>query len=169
MSEARLTHINSAGDAHMVDVSGKSESRREATASGSIRMTNEAFAAIRDNAMAKGDVLGVARVAGIMGAKRTPDLIPLCHPIGLASVEVALALDESLPGVRAEATAVATGATGVEMEAIVAVTIALTTVYDMAKSADRSMVIGDVRLLRKSGGKSGNYDATAAAGADRDS
>ena len=154
-----LTHINSAGEAHMVDVSGKNESRRTAVASGTIRMTAAAFAAVRDNAVAKGDVLGVARVAGIMAAKRTPDLIPMCHSIALAHVTVALVLDEALPGVRVEATAVATDVTGVEMEAIVAVTIALTTIYDMVKSMDRSMVIGDVRLLRKSGGKSGDYNA----------
>lgn len=122
-------------------------------------MTPEAFAAIRDNSIVKGDVLGVARIAGIMAGKRTAELIPLCHPIALSYIDVVLALDDSLPGVRVEATAVATGPTGVEMEAIVAVTIALTTVYDMAKSADRAMVIGEVRLLRKSGGKSGDYSA----------
>lgn len=159
MKNIHLTHTDGAGEAHMVDVSSKAETRREATASGSIRMTQGAFAAIRDNALAKGDVLGVARIAGIMAAKRTSEMIPLCHPIALSLVDVALTLDESLPGVHGEATAVATGTTGVEMEAIIAVTIALTTIYDMAKSADRSMVIGDVRLLRKSGGKSGNYSA----------
>ena len=141
----------------MVDVSAKAETRRTATASGVIRMTSDAFCAIRDNTIIKGDVLGVARIAGIMAAKRTADLIPLCHPIVLSHVDVVLLLDDSLPGARAEATATATGATGVEMEAIVAVTVALTTIYDMAKSADRTMVIGDIRLLRKSGGKSGDY------------
>lgn len=159
MSDARLTHTNASGEARMVDVSTKPDTRREATAAGTIRMTPAAFAAIRGNEIAKGDVLGVARLAGIMAAKRTSDLIPLCHPIALSHVDVILSLDESLPGVRAEATATATGATGVEMEAIVAATIALTTIYDMAKSVDRSMVIGDVRLLRKSGGKSGDYAA----------
>lgn len=148
----------------MVDVSNKSGTRREATAGGSIRMTRGAFEAIRDNTIAKGDVLGVARIAGIMAAKRTSEMIPLCHAISLSLVDVSLTLDESLPGIRGEATAVATGATGVEMEAIIAVTIALTTIYDMAKSADRSMVIGDVRLLRKSGGKSGDYTAAAPVG-----
>lgn len=143
----------------MVDVSLKAETRREATAAGMIRMTREAFAAISENAIGKGDVLGVARVAGVMAAKRTADLIPLCHPLALSHVDVVVFLDDELPGVRAEATAVATGVTGVEMEAIVAVTIALTTIYDMAKSVDRAMVIGDVRLLRKSGGKSGDYIA----------
>lgn len=143
----------------MVDVSLKAETRREATAAGLIRMTRDAFAAISENAIGKGDVLGVARVAGVMAAKRTADLIPLCHPIALSHVDVVVFLDDELPGVRAEATAVATGVTGVEMEAIVAVTVALTTIYDMAKSVDRAMVIGDVRLLRKSGGKSGDYIA----------
>jgi cyclic pyranopterin phosphate synthase len=141
----------------MVDISTKSDTRRAATAAGHIRMTHDAFVAIRDNTIAKGDVLGVARIAGIMAAKRTSDLVPLCHPIALSSMDMTLSLDDSLPGVRAEASAVATGATGVEMETIVAVTIALTTIYDMAKSVDRSMTIGDVRLLRKSGGKSGDY------------
>ena len=158
---ATLSHTNAAGEAHMVDVSAKAETRRAATAAGVIRMTRDAFSAIRDNTLMKGDVLGVARIAAIMAAKHTADLIPLCHPIALSHIDITLTLDESLPGVRAEATATANGATGVEMEAIVAVTIALTTVYDMAKSADRTMVIGDVRLLRKSGGKSGDYTAAA--------
>jgi cyclic pyranopterin phosphate synthase len=145
----------------MVDVSAKPETLRTATASGSIRMSPAAVTAIRDNSIAKGDVLGVARIAGIMAAKRTADLIPLCHQIALSHVEVVLSIDEGMPGVRAEATAVSSGATGVEMEAIVAVSIALATIYDMAKSVDRSMIIGDVRLLRKSGGKSGDYSAGA--------
>ncbi len=159
MKDARLTHTNASGEAHMVDVSVKPETRREATAAGSIRMTRDAFAAVRDNAIGKGDVLGVARIAGIMAAKRTSDLIPLCHPVALSHVDVVVYLDDSVPGVRVESTAVATSVTGVEMEAIVAVTVALTTIYDMAKSVDRAMVIGDVRLLRKSGGKSGEYAA----------
>lgn len=154
---ARLTHTDAAGEARMMDVSDKSATRRIAIAGGAIRMSSDAFAAIRDNTIAKGDVIGVARVAGIMAAKRTAELIPLCHPVALSSVDVSLSLDEALPGVRAEATAVATGPTGVEMEALVAVTIALATIYDMAKSVDRAMVIADVRLLRKSGGKSGDY------------
>lgn len=143
----------------MVDVSGKAESRRTAVASGVIRMSRAAFDAIRDNTIAKGDVLGVARVAGIMAAKRTPELIPMCHSIALSHVAIALTLDESLPGVHAEATCAATDVTGVEMEAIVAVTVALATIYDMAKSVDRSMVIDDVRLMSKNGGKSGDYSA----------
>lgn len=144
----------------MVDVGAKRDTDREAAATGTIRMSQAAFSAIRDNAIAKGDVLNVARVAGIMAAKRTSDLIPLCHPIQLSSVDVHAALDQELPGVRVEATAATSGKTGVEMEAIVAVTVALTTIYDMAKGVDRAMVIGDVRLLRKSGGRSGNYDST---------
>lgn len=164
MKKIRLTHTDGAGEAHMVDVSSKPDTRREATAIGSIRMTQGAFEAIRSNAIAKGDVLGVARIAGIMAAKRTSEMIPLCHPIALSHIDIALTPDESLPGIRGEATAAATGATGVEMEAIIAVTIALTTIYDMAKSADRSMVIGDVRLLRKSGGKSGDYTAESPVG-----
>lgn len=159
MTDDRLTHLSATGEAHMVDVSAKPASRREATAAGTIRMTRDAFDAIRANAIGKGDVLGVARVAGIMAAKRTAELIPLCHPITLSHADVIVFLDESMPGVRAEATAVATGPTGVEMEAIVAVTVALATIYDMAKSVDRAMVINDVRLLRKSGGKSGEYIA----------
>ena len=143
----------------MVDVSGKKDTRRSATASGNIAMSVEAFAAVRGNAVAKGDVLGVSRIAGIMAAKRTPELIPLCHTIAIASVDIDLTLDEALPGVQASATVISTGATGVEMEAIFAVTVALTTIYDMAKSLDRSMRIGDVRLIRKSGGKSGDYNA----------
>lgn len=146
----------------MVDVSAKSDTRRIAIAGGTIRMSRDAFAAIRDNTIAKGDVLGVARIAGVMAGKRTADLIPLCHPIALASLDVTLTLDEPLAEIRAVSTAIATGPTGVEMEAIVAVTIALTTIYDMAKAVDRGMVIGDVRLLRKSGGKSGDYSATGA-------
>ena len=144
----------------MVDVSAKPASRRVASASGNISMSREAFAAVRDNGIAKGDVLGVARVAGIMGAKRTADLIPLCHPIPLSSVDLVLTLDETAPGVRATCTVASTALTGVEMEAIMGVTVALATIYDMAKSADRAMVIGDIRLLSKTGGKSGDYQAT---------
>ena len=159
---ARLTHTDAAGEARMIDVTDKSATRRVAAAGGVIRMSAQAFAAIRDNTIAKGDVLGVARVAGIMAAKHTSSLIPLCHPIALSHVGVEISLDETLPGVRVEAEASAAGNTGVEMEAIVAATIALATIYDMAKSADRAMVIEEVRLLRKSGGRSGTYVATSA-------
>lgn len=145
----------------MVDVSAKAQTRRTATAAGTIRMSQAAVTAVRENSIAKGDVLGTARIAGIMAAKRTSDLIPLCHQIALSHVDVVLSIDDAIPGVRCEATATCTGATGVEMEAIVAVSIALATIYDMAKSVDRSMIIGDVHLLRKSGGKSGEYTAEA--------
>ena len=155
-----LTHIDRTGAARMVDVGEKPATRREATAAGSIRMSRDAFNAIRNNTIAKGDVLAVARIAGIMAAKRTAELIPLCHAIALSSVTVVLTPDESLPGVRVEATAVTVGPTGVEMEAIIAVSVALATIYDMAKSADRAMVIGEIMLLRKSGGRSGDYTAT---------
>ena len=144
----------------MVDVSAKTASRRVAVASGIISMSRDAFAAVRDNGIAKGDVLGVARVAGIMGAKRTADLIPLCHPIPLSSVELVITLDETAPGARATCTVASTALTGVEMEAIMGVTVALATIYDMAKSADRAMVIGEIRLLSKTGGRSGDYHAT---------
>jgi cyclic pyranopterin monophosphate synthase len=151
--QPRLSHTNAAGEARMVDVSSKADTLRTATAGGNIRMSAAAITAIRDNAIAKGDVLGVARIAGIMAAKRTAELIP--------HVDITLSIDETISGIHAEATAVSTGATGVEMEAIVAVSIALATIYDMAKSVDRSMVIGGVRLLRKSGGKSGEYTTGA--------
>lgn len=155
----RLSHTDAHGEARMVDVSGKAETLRTATAGGNITMSATALTAIRENSIAKGDVLGVARIAGIMAAKRTAELIPLCHQIALSRVDVVLTVDESISGIHAEATAVTKGATGVEMEAIVAVSIALATIYDMAKSVDRSMVIGEVKLLRKSGGKSGEYRA----------
>jgi cyclic pyranopterin phosphate synthase len=152
-----LTHTDSAGAARMGDVTTKPATARTAVAAGSIRMTPATLTAIRDNQIAKGDVLGVARIAGIMAAKRTAELVPLCHTIPITRADVALRLDDAIPGVRAEATVSTTAPTGVEMEAIVAVSIALTTIYDMAKSADRGMVIGDIRLLSKSGGASGEY------------
>jgi cyclic pyranopterin phosphate synthase len=152
-----LSHVGSDGSARMVDVSGKAETRRTARARGSIRMTKAALAMIRSNSIAKGDVLSVARLAGIMAAKKTADLVPLCHPLLLDDVEVVLTVENGLPGVVAESKVHSTGRTGVEMEAIVAVTIALVTVYDMAKSADRSMTICDISLLEKTGGRSGVY------------
>jgi len=136
-----LTHVGPAGEARMVDVSAKPETARQARAAGSIRMQASTLAAIRDNALAKGDVLSVAKVAGIMAAKRTAELIPLCHPIPLSDVQVTLTLDEGLPGVRVETTARTTAQTGVEMEAITAAAVALITVYDMAKAADKHMII----------------------------
>lgn len=153
----KLTHADSTGQARMVDVSAKPITERFARATGSIRMKPDTLAAIQQNALAKGDVLGVAKIAGILAAKRTADLIPLCHPIPLTDVQVTLILDESLPGVTCEATTRTTGQTGVEMEAITAVVVSLTTVYDMAKSIDRGMTITDIRLLEKDGGRSGHW------------
>jgi cyclic pyranopterin phosphate synthase len=153
----KLSHVDSAGAASMVDVSSKPITERFARATGSIRMKPDTLVAIEQNALVKGDVLGVAKIAGILAAKRTADLIPLCHPISLTDVQVTLTLDESLPGVTCEATTRTTGQTGVEMEAITAVVVSLTTVYDMAKSIDRGMTIGDIRLLEKDGGRSGHW------------
>jgi cyclic pyranopterin monophosphate synthase len=152
---SRLTHLDQAGAAHMVDVSAKGDSRREATAAGRITMAAAALAALRDGTLQKGDALAVARIAGIMAAKRTAELIPLCHPLPIASVSVDLALDET--GVDCTATVVTTGKTGVEMEALTAVSAALLTLYDMAKAIDKAMEIGAIRLLAKSGGRSGDW------------
>jgi cyclic pyranopterin monophosphate synthase len=141
----------------MVDVSGKPETARRAVARGLIRMSPATLDAIKRNQIQKGDVLGVARVAGIMAAKRTAELIPLCHPLPLDDVQVSLTADDALPGLRAEASVTTTGKTGVEMEAITAVAIALVTVYDMAKAMDRGMMVSDIVLVAKSGGRSGDY------------
>lgn len=153
----KLTHIDSDGEARMVDVSRKADSARMARATGSITMAPATLAAIVANSTPKGDVLLVARLAGIMAAKRTADLIPLCHPIPLSDVAVTLTPDAGLPGVRGEAVARTVGKTGVEMEALTAISIALLTVYDMAKAIDRSMVLGDISLAEKTGGQSGTY------------
>jgi len=150
-----LTHLNAAGEARMVDVSAKATTAREAVAEGFIAIAPPALAAIRTGTAAKGDVIAVARVAGIMAAKRTADLIPLCHPLPISGVDLDLALEDG--GIRATATVRTTHTTGVEMEALTAVTVALLTVYDMAKSMDRGMTIGSVRLRRKSGGRSGKW------------
>ncbi len=152
-----LTHLDEHGAARMVDVSAKPATRREATAEGFIAVAAAALQSIRDQAVAKGDVLAVARIAGIMAAKRTPDLIPLCHPLPLDAVTVDLAIETT--GVRVTATAVTTHGTGVEMEAMTAVSVALLTIYDMVKSMDRGMTIGGIRLLAKSGGRSGEWRA----------
>ena len=152
-----LTHLDAEGAARMVDVSGKAVTVREAIARGRISMSAEAAAAIRDGLVKKGDVLAVARVAGIMGAKKTSELIPLCHPLPLSSVTIDLEPDAA--GVTATATARTNGQTGVEMEALTAVSIALLTIYDMAKALDKAMEIGAVKLLSKTGGKSGDYQA----------
>jgi len=156
MSE--LTHFNPAGEAHMVDVGGKAETHRVAVAAGRIVMQPPTLALIRDGGHRKGDVLGIARIAGIMGAKRTADLIPLCHPIPLTRVEIDLEIDEAASTVTCRATAETTGRTGVEMEALTAVQVALLTIYDMCKAVDRGMEIDGVHLLHKSGGKSGEWN-----------
>lgn len=155
-----LTHLDEDGAARMVDVGGKAETRRVAIASGLITMSTEALAAIQAGDAPKGDVLGTARIAGIMAAKRTGELIPLCHPLGLESVTLDFAVEED--AIRATATASLTGKTGVEMEAMVAVSTALLTIYDMAKGIDKGMVIGEVRLIEKRGGKSGTWKADPA-------
>jgi len=157
MSE--LTHFNRRGEAHVVDVGDKAETHRVAIAEGRIEMQPDTLARISEGRHGKGDVLGVARVAGIMGAKRTAELVPLCHPLPLTSVEVELDTDAELPGVRCRARAETRGRTGVEMEALTAVQIALLTVYDMCKAVDRGMRIEGVRLLEKRGGKSGEWRA----------
>lgn len=150
-----LTHLDATGAARMVDVGGKAETARVAIATGRITMSAEAAAAIRNGLLKKGDVIAVARIAGIMAAKKTSDLIPLCHPLALSKVSLDLIPDDG--GVTATATVGLTGRTGVEMEALTAVTIALLTVYDMAKALDRTMEIGAVRLIEKRGGKSGDW------------
>lgn len=152
-----LAHLDDTGAARMVDVSAKPVTAREAVATGRIAMSPAALAAIRDGAAAKGDVLAAARIAGIMAAKKTAELIPLCHPLPLARVSVDLALDDT--GLTATATAATDAKTGVEMEALTAVTIALLTVYDMAKAVDKGMTISGVRLVSKTGGKSGAWRA----------
>jgi cyclic pyranopterin phosphate synthase len=156
---SELTHFDPDGNARMVDVGGKAETERMATARASVRMKPETLRLIQDKAVAKGDVLAVAQLAGIMAAKRTPDLIPLCHPLSLTSVQVTLRCEPTTSSVEIEATCRLRGKTGVEMEALTAASVAALTVYDMCKSADRSMVIGEVRLVHKSGGKSGTYEA----------
>ncbi|MDO4636714.1 MAG: cyclic pyranopterin monophosphate synthase MoaC [Lautropia sp.] len=150
----KLTHFDASGQAHMVDVGAKTETRRRAVAEGLIRMQPATLALIRTGTSAKGDVLGVARLAAIMAAKRTADLIPLCHPIPLAKVSVAFTLDDADSRVRCEVIAECTGRTGVEMEALTAVQVGLLTIYDMCKAVDRGMVMEGIRLLEKQGGKS---------------
>ena len=154
---SKLTHISEDGAARMVDVGGKAQTERVAIASGRISMSETALSAIRAGDAPKGDVLGTARIAGIMAAKRTGDLIPLCHPLGLEAVSVEFSFEAG--AIRTIATASLTGKTGVEMEAMVAVSTALLTIYDMAKAIDKAMVIGEVRLIEKRGGKSGTWTA----------
>ncbi len=154
-----LTHLDEHGRARMVDVSAKDETERVAVAAGSVTMAPATLALIQTGGVAKGDVLAVARLAGIMAAKRTADLIPLCHPLALTSVAVELAVDAARSLVEITATCRVTGRTGVEMEALTAVSVAALTIYDMCKAVDRAMTIGAIRLLHKSGGKSGLYEA----------
>jgi cyclic pyranopterin phosphate synthase len=153
----KLTHLDEHGRARMVDVGAKPVSERTASAEGAVRMSREAFELVAAQGLAKGDVLGVAEVAGTMGAKRTGELVPLCHPLNLDLVQVEARLEPELPGVRITAVAKATGRTGVEMEALTAVAVACLTVYDMVKAVDRGMVIEDVRLVSKSGGTRGDW------------
>jgi cyclic pyranopterin phosphate synthase len=154
-----LTHLDETGAANMVDVSGKATTSRTAVAEGAVVMRAETLRLIRQGDIKKGDVLGTARLAGIMAAKRTHELIPLCHPLPIAKVTVDCAIDEALPGIRVSAEVKVSGQTGVEMEALTAVSVACLTIYDMAKAADRGMRIDGVRLRRKSGGRSGDYEA----------
>ncbi|EAQ27378.1 cyclic pyranopterin monophosphate synthase MoaC [Roseovarius sp. 217] len=157
---AGLSHFDGQGHAHMVDVSDKDITARVAVAEGHIKMARETFDIITEGRAKKGDVLAVARLAGIMAAKRTPDLIPLCHPLSITKVTVDLTLDPELPGVRIAATVKTTGQTGVEMEALTAASVAALTVYDMTKAVDKAMEIGGIRVILKDGGKSGRYEAT---------
>jgi len=156
----KLTHLDEKGAARMVDVSAKSMTSRSATAKGRVTMKAATLKLILDDDLKKGNALEVARLAGIMAAKKTPDLIPLCHPLAISKVEVELRPDEKTSAVDVEATVKVSGQTGVEMEALTAVSVACLTLYDMAKAVDRGMTIGDIRLTRKSGGKSGDYEAT---------
>jgi cyclic pyranopterin phosphate synthase len=153
----RLTHFNEGGDAHMVDVGGKPPTHRVAIAEGTIRMRPATLRLIESGGHRKGDVLGIARVAGIMASKRTADLVPLCHPVSLTHVEIDLRPVSDPPAVHCRARAETVGSTGVEMEALTAVQVALLTVYDMCKAVDRGMEMGGIRLLEKSGGKSGTW------------
>ncbi|WP_436799546.1 cyclic pyranopterin monophosphate synthase MoaC [Rhizobium oryzicola] len=155
--EPRLSHIGASGEANMVDVADKNDTVRVATAEGFVRMLPETLALIREGNAKKGDVMGTARLAGIMAAKQTSNLIPLCHPLMLTKVSVEITEDAELPGLRVTAMAKLTGKTGVEMEALTAVSVACLTIYDMAKAADKGMEIGGIHLLEKSGGKSGDW------------
>ena len=156
---AGLTHFDAQGHAHMVDVSDKDVTARVATAEGHVKMAPQTFEIISEGRAKKGDVLSVARLAGIMGAKKTSDLIPLCHPLPVTRVALDLTLDPDLPGVRIAATVRTTGQTGVEMEALTGVSTAALTVYDMVKAVDKAMEIGGIRVTLKDGGKSGRYEA----------
>jgi cyclic pyranopterin monophosphate synthase len=156
---AKLTHLGKSGEARMVDVSEKAATERVAVAEGKVRMTRETLDLVLSGDAKKGDVLGAARIAGIMAAKRTSELIPLCHPLPLTKTEVEIAVDSDLPGLLVRATVKVTGPTGVEMEALTAVSIACLTIYDMVKAVERGMRIEGIRLLEKSGGRSGHWSA----------
>lgn len=156
---AALTHFDTKGDAHMVDVSDKDVTARVAVATGAITMRPETLAMITEGTAKKGDVLGVARLAGIMGAKKTAEIIPLCHPIPITKVALDLTPDPALPGIRIEATLKTTGQTGIEMEALTAVSTAALTIYDMVKAVEKTMEITEIRLVMKDGGKSGRFEA----------
>ena len=153
----KLTHLTTSGDAHMVDVSAKADTKRIARARGRVVMAPETLALALAGQAKKGDVFGVARIAGVMAAKKTSDLIPLCHPLPLSSVSVEITADETLPGLRVEVEAGVTGKTGIEMEALTAVSVACLTIYDMLKAVDRGMRIEGVELVEKQGGKSGDW------------
>jgi len=156
-STQKLTHFDADGKAVMVDVGGKKDTQRVAVAAGSISMSAEAFGLVKSGGMAKGDVLGIARIAGIMASKKVDSLIPLCHPLMINKSEIDFSFDDALQTVHIEATVAITGKTGVEMEALTAVSVAALTIYDMCKAVDKTMVIDDIRLLKKSGGKSGEF------------
>lgn len=156
----KLTHFDNAGQAHMVDVGDKAHTHRVAIASGRITMLPGTFKMVQEGTHKKGDVLGIARIAGIQASKKTSDLIPLCHPLALTHVSLQFSLDEKISSVNCQVKAETTGPTGVEMEALTAVQVALLTIYDMCKAVDRGMVMGDVKLLEKSGGKSGEWKST---------
>ena len=155
----KLTHFNESGEAHMVDIGDKKSSARRAVVKGQISMKSETLALIKEGKHKKGDVLGIARTAGIMATKRTADLIPLCHPLSLTHVSVDFAIDETNNSIECTVITETRGQTGVEMEALTGAQIALLTIYDMCKAVDRGMVIGDIRLIEKSGGKSGHWNA----------
>ncbi len=157
VDEAGFTHFDESGNARMVDVSTKAETTRQAIAAGTITMSAQAYGMVRQGTVKKGDVLGVARIAGIMAAKKVDQLIPLCHPLAITAADIAFTFDDDQCAIGVEATVSMAGRTGVEMEALTAVSVATLTIYDMCKAVDKTMVISDIRLLRKSGGKSGLF------------
>lgn len=160
--QLEFTHFDASGNARMVDVSAKAETTRQAVAAGSVAMSRQAYDMVRQGTIKKGDVLGVARIAGIMAAKKVDQLIPLCHPLAITAADIAFSFNDEQCLVHIEATVSMAGRTGVEMEALTAVSVAALTIYDMCKAVDKSMVVSDIRLLRKSGGKSGEFVRTTA-------